>query len=151
MKTLDLLTESFKTKYESFLTGCDSIELDDVWDKDANGEMDVFYSNDLICVILSLIMADRNVSDEEVRYLNENFGFSYTVEELKNVYLNCGEEIGHYFETNFKDGYALLKRMNEKLAAAYRELFHLICEIIAASDGMVSDEEKRMIAGLTLE
>lgn len=150
MKDLHLLTESFKTKYESFITGCDSIELDEVWDKTEYGEMDVFYENELLSVILSLIIADGKISDEEVKYLNDNFGFSYTVDELKNAYLNCGEEIENYFESNFQAGYEKIKTINGKLAAAYKELFELICQIISESDGVVSEEEKQAIAELKL-
>lgn len=150
MKDLHLLTESFKTKYEGFITGCDSIELDEVWDKTEYGEMDVFYENELLSVILSLIITDGKISDEEVKYLNDNFGFSYTVNELKNVYLNCGEEIDTYFECNFKAGYEKIKPINVKLAAAYKELFELICQIISESDGVVSEEEKQTIAELKL-
>lgn len=150
MKDLHLLTESFKTKYESFITGCDSIELDEVWDKTEYGEMDVFYENELLSVILSLIIADGKISDEEVKYLNDNFGFSYTVDELKNAYLNCGEEIENYFESNFQAGYEKIKTINGKLAAAYKELFELICQIISESDGVVSEGEKQAIAELKL-
>ena len=150
MKDLNLLTESFKTKYERFIIGCDSVELDETWNKAEDGEMDVYYENELISVILSLIIADGKISDKEVKYLNDNFGLSYTVDELKNVYFNCGEEIENYFENNFKAGYEKLRSFNEKLAEAYKELFELICRIIAASDGVVSEEEKQMIAGLVL-
>lgn len=150
MKDLHLLTESFKTKYESFITGCDSIKLYEVWDKTEYGEMDVFYENELLSVILSLIIADGKISDEEVKYLNDNFGFSYTVDELKSVYLNCGEEIENYFESNFQAGYEKIKTINGKLAAAYKELFELICQIVSESDGVVSEEEKQAIAELKL-
>ena len=150
MDRLHTLTESFKSKYERFITGCDSVELDGVWDKDEYGEMDVFYENELLSVILSLIVADGKISGEEAGYLNENFGFSYSVEDLKNAWLNCEEEIGTYFEDHFKAGYTMLRGFNEKLAAAYKELFDLICRIIAESDGVVSDSEKRMIGELQL-
>ena len=150
MKKLEKLTESFKIKYESFITGCDCIELDDKWDKEANGEMDVYYENELLSVILSLIITDNKIRDEEVRYLNENFRFSYTVDELKIVYQNCGDEIRNYFDNSFRAGYGVLQSINTKLAEAYKELFELICEIIAESDGVVSDAEKQMISALKL-
>lgn len=150
MENLNLLTESFKTKYERFIIGCDSIELDCVWEKNEYGEMDVFYENELLSVILSLIIADGTISEHEVKYLNENFGFSYTVDELKNVYINCGVEIKSYFENNFKAGYEKLKTLNGKLAAAYKELFELICKIIVESDGVLSDEEKKIIPELKI-
>ena len=150
MKELQMLTESFKTKYESFITGCDSVELNGVWNKDAYGEMDVFYENELLSVILSLIISDGRISDEEIRYLNDNFGFSFTAEELVNVYRNCGDEIGSYFESNFRGGYEMLKGFNPRLADAYKELFGLICRIIAESDGVVGDAERRKIGELKL-
>lgn len=146
MNDLQTLTESFKTKYESFITGCDSIELDEKWDKEANGEMDVYYENELISVILSLIAADREISGAEVRALNENFGFSCTAETLRLIYENCGEEIESYFDLRFVEGYETLRQISGKLADAYRELFDLICDIIAESDGAISDAELEKLA-----
>ena len=150
MKDLSILTDSFKLKYEKFILGCDSIELDESWDKEANGEMDVFYENEILSVILSLIIADGTIGEAEVRYLNDNFGLSYSVEQLKTVYTALGDEIDAFFERYFKAGYQMLQGIHEKLAAAYKELFELICQIIVESDGRVSEEEKQVIAGLTL-
>ncbi len=150
MKDLSILTDSFKLKYEKFILGCDSIELDESWDKEANGEMDVFYENEILSVILSLIIADGTISEAEVRYLNDNFGLSYSVEQLKTVYSALGDEIDAFFERYFKAGYQMLQGIHEKLATAYKELFELICQIIVESDGRVSEEEKQVIAGLTL-
>ena len=150
MKDLSILTDSFKLKYEKFILGCDSIELDESWGKDANGEMDVFYENEILSVILSLIIADGTISEAEVRYLNDNFGLSYSVEQLKTVYTALGDEIDAFFERYFKAGYQMLQGIHEKLATAYKELFELICQIIVESDGRVSEEEKQVIAGLTL-
>ena len=150
MKDLSILTDSFKLKYEKFILGCDSIELDESWDKEANGEMDVFYENEILSVILSLIIADGTIGEAEVRYLNDNFGLSYSVEQLKTVYIALGDEIDAFFERYFKAGYQMLQGIHEKLATAYKELFELICQIIVESDGRVSEEEKQVIAGLTL-
>ncbi len=150
MKDLSILTDSFKLKYEKFILGCDSIELDESWDKEANGEMDVFYENEILSVILSLIIADGTIGEDEVRYLNDNFGLSYSVEQLKTVYIALGDEIDAFFERYFKAGYQMLQGIHEKLATAYKELFELICQIIVESDGRVSEEEKQVIAGLTL-
>lgn len=150
MKDLSILTDSFKLKYEKFILGCDSIELNESWDKEANGEMDVFYENEILSVILSLIIADGTISEAEVRYLNDNFGLSYSVEQLKTVYTALGDEIDAFFERYFKAGYQMLQGIHEKLATAYKELFELICQIIVESDGRVSEEEKQVIAGLTL-
>ncbi len=151
MNYLDRLTDSFKTKYERFLIGCDSVEMDDVWDKSEYGEMDVYYENELITEILSVIVSDGVIGNTEVSFINRNFGFSCTEEDLRALYKNCGDEIDAYFESHFKAGYALLRRMNEKLAAAYAELFELIKEIITESDGVVNEAEKRKLAALALQ
>lgn len=151
MDHLQILTESFKTKYESFITGCDSLELAEKWNKAEYGEMDVFYENELLSVALSLIAADGNVGAGEVRFLNESFGFSCTEETLREVFDTLGEEINGYFEAHFKAGWAMLRGVNEKLADAYKELFGLICDIIAASDGVIAEVEKEKLSLLVLE
>lgn len=141
MKNIDKLTEQFKSLYESFLIGCDAIEELDQWNKDELGEMDVFYSNDLVSVIIRLIAADGNISTKEVEYLNHNFGFKYTVEELTEVYASCKEEIGHSFDESFAKGITYMRSINSKLADAYKELLVLSCDIIIESDGIISSSE----------
>ncbi len=150
MKQIDRYTESFKMKYEAFLIGCDSIEEMGLWDKESHGEMDAFYSNDLTSVMIRLIAVDGAVTAREVDYLNKAFGFSYTVEELSEIYANCAEDIGQAFDENFENGITHMRRINTRLAEAYKELLALICRIIMESDGIVSavetDEIKRLKA-----
>lgn len=67
MKRIDMLTEEFNTKYERFLIGCDALEDLNLWDKEEHGEMDVFYQNDLVSVILRLIAADGEVNEKRNR------------------------------------------------------------------------------------
>lgn len=141
MKRIDKLTDEFKLKYERFWIGCDSLEEIDCWNKNEYGEMDVFYQNELISVILKLVVADGEISDAEVRYLNENFGFDYSVGELADIYENCREEIGDSFAERFAGGIAMMRSVNEKLADAYKELLNLICDIIIESDDVVAPEE----------
>ena len=141
MKRIDALTEEFKSKYEKFLIGCDAIEELDQWDKEENGEMDVFYQNDLVSVILRLIAADGEISDEETDYLNRNFGFEYSTEELIDIYKSCEEEVSHSFDEQFENGITLMRSINEKLADAYKELLNLICDIIIESDEVIAPEE----------
>ena len=57
-----------------------------LWDKEALGEMDVFYSNDLTSVIIRLIATDGKITQKEVDFLNETFDFEYTLDELIDVY-----------------------------------------------------------------
>lgn len=145
IKNIDKLTEQFKSLYKRFLIGCDSIEEIGQWNKEELGEMDVFYQNDLVSVILMLIATDGEISDKEVEYLNKNFGFDYSVDELSDVYEGCKEEIDSYFDENFKNGISYMRTINAKLADAYKELLGLICDIIVESDNIVSDDETKII------
>ncbi|MBR6825978.1 MAG: TerB family tellurite resistance protein [Oscillospiraceae bacterium] len=140
-KTLDMYTESFKMKYDSFLTGCDAIEELGQWDKEAHGEMEAFYSNDLISVIIRLIATDGVITRKEVEYLNETFSFDYTQEELTEIYKSSKEDIGHAFDETFENGIAYMRKINSKLADAYKELLGLVCAIIICSDGIIAESE----------
>ena len=148
MRSFDNTTEEFKSKYERFLIGCDALEELGQWNKDDFGEMDVFYQNDLVSVILRLIAVDGKISDEEVKYLNANFGFEFTLEDLIAVYECCRDEIGRSFNEQFKKGFSLLQSINEKLADAYKELLCLICDIIISSDNVVTPEVIKEAASL---
>lgn len=141
MKDLHTLVESFKLKHERFIIGCDAVEEMGLWDKEAHGEMDVFYANDLVSVILRIIAADGTITDREVTYLNETFGFAYTTEELTEVYDNCAEDVGCAFDETFENGITLMRAINAKLADAYKELLGLVCEIIIYSDGVLTPSE----------
>lgn len=141
MKDLNALVDSFQFKHESFITGCDAVEEMGLWDKERHGEMDVFYSTDLASVIIRLIAVDGTITPREVAFLNETFGFSYTLEELIELYENCYDDIGHAFDETFENGISLMRAVNEKLADAYKELLGLACEIIIHSDGFLSPLE----------
>ena len=136
-----MLTEEFKTKYERFLIGCDALEELNLWDKKEHGEMDVFYQNDLVSVILRLIAVDGEISEKEARYLNHNFGFECTADELTDIYEGCEEEVSHSFDEQFENGVTYMRSINEKLADAYKELLGLICDIIMESDGVIAAKE----------
>lgn len=141
MKNVEMYIDSFKMKHESFLIGCDSIEEMGLWDKEALGEMDVFYSNDLTSVIIRLIASDGKITQKEVDFLNETFDFEYTLDELIDVYNSCKDDIGHAFDENFENGITYMRKINAKLADAYKELLSLICEIIIESDGVIAESE----------
>ena len=148
MKNIEKYIESFKTKYESFINGCDSIEEMELWDKEKLGEMEAFYANDLTSVIIRLIAVDGQISQKEVDYLNESFGFGYSLAELTEVYENCIDNIDHSFDENFENGISYMRQINDNLADAYKELLSTVCEIIINGDGVVTpaeiDEVKRL-------
>ncbi len=141
MKNIEKLTEQFKLLFEKFLIGCDSIEEIGQWNKEELGEMDVFYTNDLAGVAIRLIASDGIIGDEEVRYLNENFGFGYSAERLTDIYNECKDEIDKSFDENFVNGITYMRSINTKLADAYKELLGLICDIVIESDTVISDAE----------
>lgn len=141
MKNLEMYIESFKMKHELFLIGCDSIEEMGLWNKEEYGEMDAFYSNDLLSVIIRLIATDGKITQREVDYLNKTFEFDYTLEELAEAYDLCKEDIGRSFDESFENGITYMRKINSKLADAYKELLCLICDIIIASDGIITDLE----------
>ena len=141
MKDLNALVESFKFKHERFIIGCDAVEEVGAWDKEQYGEMDAFYSTDLCSVILRLVAVDGTITPREVAFLNETFGFEYTLEELVEVYENCKEDIDHSFDESFENGISLMRSISPKLADAYKELLSLVCDILICSDGDVADAE----------
>ena len=133
--------ESFQMKYEAFLTGCDALEEMGQWDVENWGEMEAFYANDMVSVIIRLIATDGKVTEREAAYLNETFGFEYTAGELEDVYENCQEDLGRVFDENFENGISLMRKLNDKLADAYKELLALVCRIIIESDGIIAEAE----------
>ena len=145
MQELDALTTEFKGKYEKFINACDSQEAVNHWDIDTDGEMEVYYQNDIISVILKIIVADNMIREEEVWYLNANFGFDLTREEVEEIYESADEEIDAFFDDCFLNGYERLKLINDKLARYYKELFLLICQIIALSDGVIVIQEEELL------
>lgn len=144
MEKLQRYAESFKLKFEKFIIGCDALEEMALWDKEKNGEMEAFYSADMVSVIMRLTAVDGKIADEEVKYINEVFGFAYTVTELKTIYADCKDAIETVFTDGLENGYTHMKRINEKLADAYKELILLICDIVIASDGIIAAAEVQM-------
>lgn len=141
MKDLAIKADSFKTKYEAFITGCDSIEELGEWNKELLGEMEAFYTNDIVSIIIRLIASDGKITEKETAFLNDAFDFTYTKEELAEVYNTCAENIEEAFDESFENGISYMRKINSKLADAYKELLYLICDIIIESDGIISVQE----------
>ena len=141
MKNANSNWESFQIKYEAFLTGCEAIEEQGLWNKETLGEMEAFYANDLASIIIRLIAVDGKVTQREVAYLNEVFGFDYSVEELTELYDTCKDDIDRAFDENFENGITYMRKINTKMADAYKELLFLVCEIIIESDGIIAVSE----------
>ena len=135
--------DGFRLNYEKFLTACDAQEMEGRWDVETNGEMDAWFANDLICAVIRLIAADGEVSPEEVDYLNDALGFSYTAEELREVYRAAGDRIEYMFEREIPDSIEQLRTLEPGLADLYRTMMLQICDLIIGSDGHIADAERQ--------
>ncbi len=144
MDRLHEYSESFKLKFEKFLMGCDALEELGAWDKEQHGEMDAFFAADMVSVVLCLTVADGKVTAQEVGYINDIFGFDYTVAEVESIYEGCAEGIDSIFDEQAENAYSHLCRSNARLAQAYKELVCLACDIVIASDGVVSRQETEL-------
>lgn len=141
MKSKDALMNEFTGKYERFLIGCDAIEEEGLWDKDEFGEMDVFYQNDLVGVILRLIASDGKIEERETEILAGYFGFDLTPREARTAYESFRSEAGASFDEEIVRGYEKMRGINRKLADAYKDLLSLVCEIVISCDGVVEAAE----------
>ena len=146
MNELDISAESFQLKFDKFLMGCEAVGGATLWDDDTYGAMEDYYAELLVSTLLRTITADGWVSDREVAYLNQLFGFDYDSGELEQVYDGCSDMLGsECFDKELTDGIRRLRECSEPLANAFLELIDLVCDIIARSDGFVTEEEKTEI------
>ena len=136
-------TERFNMRWDKFIVACDALEETGKWNKDEYGEMEAYYENDMISIILRLIVCDDRVTVEEADYLNNIFGFQYTPEELRELYKSFSNAVEGDADAMLIEGYALLKSVSPELAAYYRELVSYACGIISESDGAVAQNEYR--------
>ena len=145
MGRLETYSENFKLNYDKFMIGCDSQEELEGWNVEEDGEMDAYYSNVLVTVILKLIAADGVFTAKEVKYFNEVFNLDYSKEELESVYENCKEAIDDEFKEEIEEAIEKLEKVNEKLADAFKSLLGLVGEIIIASDGEAAASENELM------
>ncbi len=148
MFSLQELSEGFKLQYDKFLHGCDALEENGEWDVPADGEMEAYYLNDIMCAIVLLISADGEFSENEANYVNDAFGFRYSAQELKELYKTNGSDISNMLENEILAGYRKMKAINAKLADHYRNMLYQICDIIAKSDGIIHVSETKKLEAI---
>ena len=113
MKELDISAESFQLNFDKFLMGCEAVGGATLWDADTYGAMEDYYAELLVSILLRTITADGWVSDREVNYLNQLFGFDYDSGELEQVYDGCADMLGsETFDKDLVDG---IQRLRFKL------------------------------------
>ncbi len=147
MDDLKTKTESFNLMYEKFVTACDSAEEAKKWDRENDGEMEAYYFNDLSCVIIRLMSSDGSFSEEEADDMNELFGFTYTADELKELYRVQSEDIDSLLEEIPAD-IRKLEAIDPGIAQLFSSLLLTACEIISGSDRVIDDDEQKLIDGL---
>lgn len=134
MDRIEMLTESFKMKYEKFKNDCNDVQNTDA------GEG--FYGYDLSTVALRLIAADNIININEVKFYNRLFDFDYTSTELLEIYRGCSDMLlTEAFEPDFESAFTRLKNIDKVLAFDYKELLSMLCEIIISCDGDIDDSE----------
>ena len=57
------------------------------------------------------------------------------------VYNSCVDDISRFVDESFENGVTLMRKINVKLADAYKALLQLVSEIIIESDGIVAEKE----------
>ena len=148
MGKLQDLTEGFQLQYEKFLHGCDAVEMDGNWDVYESGDMETYYFNDMLCLILHLTSVDGEFSDTEADFVNAMFGSEYTAKELADIYQSEKKDIQNMVQVEIPADYRRLKTINEGLADHFKEMLFSICEIISESDGIVKNAEQDIIGQL---
>ena len=142
MTKLERLTAGFQIQFEKFLIACDAAEAEGLWDAEANGEMEAWYTQDLTCIILKLAAADGSISAAEAKTVRDLFDFDYTSEELLEVFDTQREYLDRLVAEDVRADADRLAAIRPALADAYRELVALACEIVSESDGLAQAESE---------
>ncbi|MCR4907034.1 MAG: hypothetical protein K6A33_13270 [Clostridiales bacterium] len=141
-------SEEFRALYDQFVNSCDAAEIAGKWDKEEYGEMEGYFFNTLMGILMNVINADGNIGAREAEVLNECFGFSYTVDELIELYGYCGKDLEANYAENAHIAMGLLGGIDEGLAERFRELVLTICGIVAESEDGVLESEENLLATL---
>ena len=142
-------SDGFRVLYDQFVNSCDAAEEAGKWDKEEYGEMEGYFFNTLMGILMNVVNADGNIGEREAEALNENFGFSYTVDELIELYGYCGKDLEANYAENTRAAMELLCGIDEGLAERFRELVLTICEIVAESEDGVLESEEDFLDSLT--
>ena len=145
MDQFNTYAEAFKQHYDEFLIGCDAIEEEGLWPVEELGEMDMYFANDLSCVLVKLIAADGKFDEREIDVLNEALGFEYTPAELEDVYEECWERLPNYFTESIPESIRTLHELNPSLADTYREMLKILCKVVTECDEEIRFSETVLI------
>ena len=110
--------------------------------------MEGYFFNTLMGILMNVINADGNIGAREAEVLNDCFGFSYTVDELIELYGYCGKDLEANYADNARIAMDLLRGIDAALTERFRELVLAICGIVAESEDGVLESEENLLASL---
>ncbi len=145
---LDRLSAEFKTLYDAFALGCENADRDGRWNAEENGPMEGYAFSALTGAILSLMVADGNVGERETEYLNQTFGFNYSVDDLLALFRFSARDLRENAVANVKDAAEKIRLADEALAGSFADLLSLACRILSESDDGVLTAENDLIRRL---
>ena len=149
MSQLDMSAESFQSKFEQFLIGCEDLEQSSRWNREKYGEMQDYYAGLVVSMILRIVTSEGWISDEEIEYLDLLFGFSYDGGELEQVFEGCREMVtSSDFDEQLRNSAIFLNQISAERYQEFRELVALIGEIFANSEDFISELQKQEILRL---
>ncbi|MBR5680881.1 MAG: hypothetical protein IKX19_09540 [Clostridia bacterium] len=140
--------EEFRVLYDQFVNSCDAAETAGKWDMEEYGEMEGYFFNTLMGILMNVINADGHIGAREAEVLNDCFGFSYTVDELIELYGYCGKDLVANYADNARIAMDLLRGIDAALTERFRELVLAICGIVAESEDGVLESEENLLASL---
>ncbi len=138
----------FRILYDQFVNSCDAAEIAGKWDKEEYGEMEGYFFGTLMGILMNVVNADGNIGAREAEVLNDCFGFTYTVDELIELYGYCGKDIEANYAENTRIAMELLRDIDVTLADRFRDLVLAICGIVAESEDGVLESEKNLLDAL---
>ena len=145
MSEINELVSQFPEKHRKFTELCNSAEFAHLWDRAKYGEMDVYYDNILLGLILRLIASDE-ITQSEVDYLNKTFSLSYSLKTLSAIYDDCRDFVGEEYNEEFRAEIKKLEEIDELLALRFKELLLTAGLILTQSDGKVTSAETDILA-----
>lgn len=136
-------TAALNKKYEDFIDACDRREESKNWNVEERGQMEMYISNELTCILLRLSAADGEIGEKETEFINAVLGTTYSVKEMKAVYDEMQDAIQNYSAEGIIADLASLKEEFPEMAADYAVIVCEACELLVASDGVISEDERQ--------
>lgn len=137
------LIDEYKQRLESFLSDCDAVGKSGAWDRDEYGDMDTYYTGELVGLCARMIAGDEAIEEDDCEFMTRAFGFEYSPEEVDELYASCRFWDADT-EVELRDSIRELTAISPMLSDDYRKLVSLSAEILLES-GRKSEEELNLV------